>query len=432
MKILLCHNFYQQPGGEDQVFADEDWLLKSHGHEVIRHTVHNDAIKQMGRWETARKTLWNRQSYEQVRGLIRQHRPEVMHCHNTFPLISPAAYSAARDEGVPVVQSLHNYRLICPTAIFLRKGQICERCLGKTFAWPGVMHGCYRGSRACTAIVAAMTGLHRLLGTWSSAVERYIALSNFSRDKLVAGGLPADRTVVKPNFVYPDPHPGEGRGGHALFVGRLSEEKGLAVLLAAWQRLGAHIPLKIVGDGPLADSVKSTAAGDPRIECLGRKSPAETLDLLGQAAFVVLPSIWYENCPKTVVEALAKGTPIVASRLGALAEFVDDGRTGLLFAPGDADDLARKVEELARDPGRLVAMRAEARREYEEKYTADQNYPILMEIYRQAIAGQPSSGAPSGPKAQLPAPHLPAPGRTEPKPHSPEVRATTTSGKGQP
>lgn len=389
MKLLLCHNYYQQPGGEDQSFAAEARLLEANGHDVVRLTLHNDAIDRMSRPAVAGRTLWNRQVYTQVRALIRREKPQLMHCTNTFPLISPAVYYAARKEKVPVVQSLRNYRLLCPNALFLRDGRVCEDCLGKAVPWPGVLHGCYRGSRTASAVVAALSAGHRLLGTWRHAVDFYFTLTEFARQKFVQGGLEAERIAVKPNFIDPDPGPGEGRGGYAVFVGRLSPEKGIELLLAAWQRLSSRLPLKIVGDGPLADKVRTATTADARIEWLGRRSPEEVLALVGDAAFLVMPSIWYETFGRTIIEAFARGTPVLASRIGALAELVDEGRTGLLFRPSDAVDLESALERLLANPAQLLQMRQEARREYESKYTAAINYRLLLAIYQRALSARP-------------------------------------------
>lgn len=385
MKILLCHNYYQQPGGEDLSFAAEGRLLEERGHAVVRFTRHNDDIGHMSRWGAARRTFWNREISTDLRALIRRERPAVMHCTNTFPLISPAAYYAARAEGVPVVQSLRNYRLLCPGALFLRNGRVCEDCLGKSIPWPAVLHGCYREDRAASAVVAALLVGHRALRTWTRAVDLYFTPTAFARGKLVEGGLPADQITVKPNFVDPDPGPGTGRGGYAVFVGRLSPEKGVDTLLAAWERLHGALPLKVVGDGPLADRVRAACLRDPRIEWLGRRSPEEVLDIVGAAACLVMPSTWYETFGRTIVEAFSRGTPVVAARIGALTELVDEGRTGLLFKPGDAADLASKVERLLADPAGLERRRQAAREEYERKYTADVNYRLLLAIYEQAL-----------------------------------------------
>lgn len=385
MKVLLCHNYYQQPGGEDQVFADETALLTQFGHEVQQFTLHNDEIDGMSSWTMARRTLWSRETYQQLRQRLRAVRPDIVHFTNTFPLISPAAYYAAQAEGVPVVQSLHNYRLLCPNAQLLRDGRPCEDCLGKLIAWPGVRHACYRQSRAATAVVAGMLGLHRALGTWKTKVDAYIALAEFSRRKFVEHGLPAARLHVKPNFVHPVPEMGTGEGGYATFVGRLSPEKGIDVLLNAWARLQAPIRLRIVGDGPLADRVRKAAAADNRIEWLGRQPSAEVLRTMSEAACLVMPSIWYEVCPKTLLESLAVGTPVLASRLGAMAEFIDDGRTGRHFTPGDPQDLADQLQRMLGNRYALEAMRIAAREEFLSKYTAQRNYELLIDIYRSVL-----------------------------------------------
>src|SRR5437773_765730 len=227
MKILVVHNYYKQAGGEDQCVAAEVEMLQAHGHEVTQYVLHNDAIDRMSRLEVATRTIWSRRAYREIRELIHSHRPEIAHFNNTFPLISPAAYYAARAEKVGVVQTLHNFRLLCPNALFFRAGRVCEDCLGKSIPWPGVVHKCYRGSRAASATTAAMLAVHRMLGTWREAVDTYIALTDFGRQKFIEGGLPPEKIAVKPNFVHPDPGPGAGTGGYAIFVGRLSEEKGL-------------------------------------------------------------------------------------------------------------------------------------------------------------------------------------------------------------
>jgi glycosyltransferase involved in cell wall biosynthesis len=326
-------------------------------------------------------TVWNRSSYRELRALVRKEQPDVAHFHNTFPLISPAGYYAIKTEGMPVVQTLHNYRLVCPNALFFRDGHACEDCLGKTPPWPGVLHACYRGSRRASGAVAAMLTAHRLLRTWTRMVDVYIALTEFARDKFVQGGLPAERIVVKPNFLHPDPEPEEKWEDNALFVGRLSVEKGVDVLLAAWERLGDRMTLKIVGDGPLADVVAKGARRLKNVEWLGRRSREQVLELMKRARVLILPSICYENFPLAVAEAFAVGLPIIASDLGSLASLVDPGRTGLLFRPNDPEDLADKVRWALDHSDELASMRWEARNEFEAKYTAEHNYERLLSIY---------------------------------------------------
>lgn len=385
MKVLLCHNYYQHAGGEDESFAAEARLLESRGHAVIRYELDNAAIRQMRGWSVAARTLWSRASHRELCDLIRRERPRVMHCTNTFPLISPAAYSAARREGVAVVQSLRNYRLLCPNALFLRDGRPCEDCLGKRVAWPGVRHACYRDSRAATAVVAAMQTVHRGLGTWRRMVDMYFAPSEFTRQKHLAAGFPPDRVAVKPDFLDNDPGVGAGRGGYAIFVGRLSAEKGLDTLLDAWKIIGPRLPLKIVGDGPLAPRIREAAARQEGVELLGRRPLDEVLALVGEAVCLVAPSRCYETFGRTIVEAYAKGTPAIMARQGAMAELADERRAGLAFEPGDAGDLAARVHWLLDHAADHPALRAAARARYERGYTAEANYTMLMEIYRRAI-----------------------------------------------
>src|SRR5215212_4750237 len=362
MKILLAHNEYQQPGGEDQIFTAEAALLEAHGHQVLRFGAHNDRVAGMNPVALAGSTVWNRASYRELQSMIRRERPQVAHFHNTLPLISPAGYYAAKAEGVPVVQTLHNYRLLCPNALFFRDGHVCEDCQGKWIPWPGVLHACYRESRPASAAVAAMLTTHRALRTWTEQVDVYISPSEFTRKKLVQGGLPDEKVVVKPHFVHPTPAVGEGRGGYAVFVGRLSPEKGLDTLLSAWESLGGKLRLKVVGDGPLASRVAEATRRTPKVEWLGRQPPEEILKIMGEAVLVVVPSKIYETFGRVVIEAFAKGTPVVGTKLGAIAELVEHGRTGVHFRPGDPKDLAAQVR-------------------WALAYTAERNYQTLKEIY---------------------------------------------------
>jgi glycosyltransferase involved in cell wall biosynthesis len=387
MRILLVHNHYQQAGGEDQVFAAEGALLEAHGHRVVRFTSHNDAVTEMSRLALAKATVWNGATYRDIRALIRKEHPQVAHFHNTFPLISPAAYHAAREEGVPTVQTLHNYRLLCPNALFFREGRVCEDCVGQAAPWPGVLHACYRGSRLSSGGVAAMLTAHRALGTWDRAVDVYITLTEYTRRKFIQGGLPAEKIVVKPNFVYPDPGAGAGQGTYALFVGRLSPEKGVETLLAAWSTLQEGMPLKIVGDGPLAPKVAQVAERLTKVEWLGKQPRNRVLDLMKGAKVLIFPSVWYEGFPTVIAEAYAVGLPVIASDLGNMSSLIDHGRTGLHFRPGDPKDLAARVEWASAHPGKLARVREKARAEFEAKYTAKRNYRSLVAIY-QALLGR--------------------------------------------
>jgi glycosyltransferase involved in cell wall biosynthesis len=333
----------------------------------------------------AKDTVWNASAYRELTALIRRERPEVVHFHNTLPLVSPAGYYAARAEGVPVIQTLHNYRLLCPVALLFRDGRVCEDCMGKAVPWPGVVHRCYRGSRAASGVIATMLTVHRALGTWTEMVDVYVALTEFARNKFIEGGLPAGKIVVKPNFVYPDPGPGEGRGGYALFVGRLSPEKGVGTLLAAWERLDRRIPLKVVGDGPLRKQVAEAGNRHSWVEYLGYRQAEEVHALLKEASVLVFPSEWYEGFSRVAAEAFATATPIIASDIGSAAELVEHGHTGLRFRPGDPEDLAAQAGWFISHPEEHARMRREVRAEYEAKYTAERNYRALMEIYDSAL-----------------------------------------------
>ena len=392
MKILLVHNIYQQPGGEDVVFGQERQLLERAGHQVLTYCRSNWEIAGYSapkRLALLGRTTWAGDSRREITGLLHRQKPDLVHFHNTFPLISPAAYYACGEAGVPVVQTLHNYRLLCPGAYFFRRGLVCKQCLGHN-VWRGILHGCYRDSRAETSPVALMLTVHRWLGTWSKMVNCFIALSQFSREKFIEGGIPTERITVKPNFVYADPGCRARSGEYVLFIGRLSPEKGVVTLLAAWQRLQVPIPLRIAGSGP--ERVSLEARAKPMalsgVRFLGQLPHDEAIAALKRARFLVFTSELYENFPMTIAEAFACGVPVICSRLGAMQEIVADGRTGLHFIPGDADDLAAKVEWAWAHPEEMAAMGRAARAEYEAKYTAERNYKMLMEIYQRVLGAR--------------------------------------------
>jgi glycosyltransferase involved in cell wall biosynthesis len=383
MRIAVLHNFYQQPGGEDQVFASETELLERAGHTVIRITETNDRLNAMGSIDQARAMIWNQGAYRRVFEIVQRERVEVAHFHNTFILLSPASYYAARRAGAAVVQTLHNYRLLCPSATFLRDGKPCEDCLGHLVAWPGVQHACYHGSRKTTAGIAAMLSLHRAAGTWRNAVDAYIALSEFARPRFVKGGLPASRIFVKPNFI---PDPGMGRAGdYVLFAGRICHEKGIATLLEAWRSGPGMPPLRIAGDGPMAAEMREQIRELKNVEWIGRLSRDQVLGEMRGAMALVMPSIWYEGFPVSVAEAYATGLPVIASNIGALPEVVKHERTGLVFEPGNAREFSDAVRRLARDSDMQSRLRSNCRAEFLELYGEERNLQLLMQIYETAI-----------------------------------------------
>lgn len=385
MRILQVHNFYRQPGGEDQVCAAEHDLLTTHGHGVIQYLKYNDAIRGMSAAGIGMRTVWNADTYREVRNIIQREGPDIVHAHNTFPLVSPALYYAAAAERVPVVQTLHNYRLLCPAATFFRDGRVCEECIHSSVPYPSVVHACYRHSRPATAAVASMLMTHRVAATWKTKISAYIALTNFSKSKFIEGGLPAERIVVKPNCLTRDPGIGAGDGGYALFAGRLTEEKGLPTILNVWEQLGSSIQLKIAGDGPLAGWVKERAAALPGVAWLGCCEHDVLMNLYQKAAFTVFPSQYYESLPMTIIESLACGTPVIASGLGAMNEIIADGVNGFRFRPGDESDLLHWIRAVLARPDDLTAMRQSTRLSYEQNYTAERNYDLLMHIYERVI-----------------------------------------------
>ena len=379
LRVLVAHNAYQQRGGEDFVVDAEIGLLQGRGHQVELFSRRNDELAHTGRIAAAVQAVWSARTVADLTHRITAFKPDLIHAHNTFPLISPSLYAAAARAGIPVVQTLHNFRLLCPQAMFLRDGRICEDCLGK-LPWRGVVHRCYRGSVAQTAVVASMLGIHRAMGTYRDQVTRYIAQTEFSWRKFIEGGLPADRISIKPNFVdVPAGMEGERSGG--LFVGRLSGEKGIQVLLGALDSVQGSA-IDVVGVGP----EEARLRGHYGVRLHGWMESARVLERMRAAAFLVAPSIWYEGFPRVIVEAFACALPVIASRLGSIAEIIRDGETGLLFEPGDAVDLARKMAWAEANPAAMRELGMKARRDYEEKYTPARNYQQLIAIYAQAIS----------------------------------------------
>jgi glycosyltransferase involved in cell wall biosynthesis len=395
MKILLAHNHYQQLGGEHTAVEAQLALLRKHDHQIITYTKDNAAIESFDLYERALffpRTIFSFETYEQIRDLIRRERPDVAHIHNVFPLISPAIYRALSDADVPIVQTIHNFRFLCPNSLFYTHDRICERCKhGNTLH--AIRWRCYRESYALSALYASSIGLHRRWGTFRK-INRFLALSEFSAHKFVESGLTtADRIRVLGNFL-PDPIPGPGsfasREPFILYLGRLSAEKGVIVLLEAMATL-PQLQLKIGGDGPQMQALQELAhqRGLRNVEFLGRVTGEVKWELLRRAQAVVVPSVWYEHFPFAVLESMAAGTAVVASNLGSLPHLVADGDTGMLFRPGDANHLQQQLAALVSNPAEALRMGQNARTAVERNWTASRHYSRLMEIYQEA-AGEPS------------------------------------------
>jgi glycosyltransferase involved in cell wall biosynthesis len=379
-RVLIAHAYYRQRGGEDVVVEQEAALLEDRGHAVARLTVSNHDIDETRRAITAFKTLWSAQANAELARLIATFQPDVIHVHNTFPSLSPSIYWTAASHRIPLVQTLHNFRLLCPQAMLLRDGNVCEDCVGH-IPWRAVVHGCYRDSSAQSAVSAGVLMLHRSLGTFRHKITRYIALNEFCRRKFIAGGLAENRIMVKPNFAdVPKPDEPTLRRG-ALFAGRIAAEKGIHVLLDALELL-PQLPVQVVGAGPELGRVALHA----NITVRGWLEQSDLYATMRRCAYLVLPSIWYENSPRVLIEAFGCGLPVIASRLGALAELVDDHKTGLLFDPTSASGLATAIRWAERHPREMRAMGQQARRVYENLYSPDRNHQLLVDVYREAIA----------------------------------------------
>jgi glycosyltransferase involved in cell wall biosynthesis len=387
LNVLVIHNQYQQPGGEDAVVRAEVDLLRRAGHRVVQFTQHNATLANFTPLEKAAlaaTTTWNPAAYSAIRALIEKERPDIAHCHNLLPQLSPAAYYACQSTGVPVVQTLHNYRLFCPAGTFFHDGQICKDCT-QSLRY-GVKQGCYRGSRLETATVAMMLAFHRLRETWTRTVDGYIALTQFNRDLFVELGLSGKKIHVKPNFLPCDPGQRSVAGNYALFVGRLSPEKGVLEMLRTWQHL-PHIPLVVVGDGPLYDDAVELIrrSGSTHITLLGRMSAEDTWAQMKGARFLIFPSRWYEPFGMVLLEAGAAGVPAVATRVAGVPELVVDGKTGLLFDVQEEDGLVSKVNWAWTHPAEMGAMGGTARQLYLENFTAEKNYESLINVYRSVL-----------------------------------------------
>jgi glycosyltransferase involved in cell wall biosynthesis len=387
MRILILHNRYKLHGGEDVVVQQESELLRDAGHFVDVMEVSNDDIESgTDKLKTALMTIYSPPMRKLVERRIQDVRADVLHVHNFFPRLTPAVYDAGGNLGCAVVQTLHNYRLVCPGGLLFRDGEVCKECLGKSFALPGIQHACYRGSRIGSATIATMTALHRVRGTWRTRVNRYIVLNEYARSVFTNyAGLPVDRIRVKPN-VIPDSRLGKGSGGYALFVGRLSPEKGISTLLRAASDPAFRLPLKVVGTGPMETDVVAAAAAQPGIEYLGAQSRAEVSKLVGDALVQIVPSEWHEaGGPLVIGEAFAAGVPVITPAMEPMSTVVEDGVSGLLYTPRDHDDLCRAVARLVDRPEMVAAMRIKARQRYEAMYMPETNLNALEIIYREAI-----------------------------------------------
>jgi len=388
LRILIVHNRYKHPGGEDAVVQLEAKLLRNHGNEVYIYECSNKEIYEYSFLKKVTFLLqcgWSRTSYNEIKNKIKEFEPDIVHFHNISYVLTPSVYQACKDEGIPVIQSLHNFRPLCLNALLLREGKICEDCPKNKNFISGVLNKCYKNSFMVSLYIAFIFTIYKGRRIWSSKVTFYIAATEFVKKKYAEYGFDKDKFFVKPNISYPSSKDGGSDESYALYVGRLSEEKGVDTLLEAWA-LKINIPLKIIGNGDLSENLKKYAEDRciNNVEFLGFIEPQDCEGYLKNARFLIIPSVCYENFPRVLAEAFSCNVPVIASNSGAMTEIVKDGETGLLFDCGDPKSLRDKVGDLVADQKLIDEMKRNITNE-SEKYSAEVNYRILLNIYEQAI-----------------------------------------------
>jgi glycosyltransferase involved in cell wall biosynthesis len=379
VRVLILHSRYLSgaASGENRVVDDEASLLERGGHDVRVWSPSPIDAGLGSRVRAGVDAIWSRRAASRVRALIEDHRPDIVHFHNLFPMLSPAAVRVAA-ATTPTVMTLHNYRLLCLPATFLRDGKVCELCLGHA-TWAGVRYRCYRGSALGSASLAISLEAHRVVRSLSG-VRRFLAVSEFIKTKHVEGRMPAGKVIVKPNFSWPAPRRA-GAGDDFLYLGRLSPEKGVSTLLAAWNPSFGR--LVVAGDGPRSAELRRGAAGN--VEFIGPVDEGDVPALLARARALLLPSVWYEGSPRSIIEAYAAGVPVVASKIGSLEEAVDHDVTGLLIPPRDAERWGAALERL-RDDDESIRMGSAALELWARRHSPDRGLERLESAYREAIA----------------------------------------------
>jgi glycosyltransferase involved in cell wall biosynthesis len=387
MRILFIHNRYQQPGGEDVAVDTESELLREKGHAVEIVLFQNDPDAHwLNKANAGGRAIYNSKSYKKVIKAIDEFQPDVIHVHNLFFEASPSILFAAQRKKIPVVLTIHNYRLICANALLLRNNKPCELCVNSSFPIYGVKYRCYHGSALQSGLVTGITGIHKVWGTWNRKVSRYIALTEFSKSKLLSSSLrlAEGKIVVKPNFIY---DPGQGpdkREDFFLFVGRLAKEKGICELLNAF----SHIELKllVIGDGPEKESLQRQFDGASNITFTGSMDKQFVLATMKKCKALIFPSLWYEGLPFTIIESLATGTPVLASRLGSMEELIQDGLNGYHFCPSGEQIKQKVLEYSTIDHERQRSLSLAARKTYLDKYHPDTHYNSILAIYNSVVS----------------------------------------------
>jgi glycosyltransferase involved in cell wall biosynthesis len=390
MKIFIIHNRYRHRAGEDSVFDQEVSLLQKHGHQVKTLIADNLDIQSQTTWQKIKlavNTIWSQKSHQDVTKYLQEFQPDIVHVHNFLPLLSPSIFYACKRQNIPVIQTIHNYRLGCPAATFFRHGKICELCVQKNLL-ASIYHRCYRESYLQTATVAMMLQIHRWLGTWNNVVTAYIALTPFVKQKLIEIGIPEHKIYIKPNFLAnPQPNPKTPEfGKHYLYVGRLVPEKGIHILLEAYQQSNSQYPLIIIGSGELQPLVEEAAKYNPHIQYLGQQPRAIVLEYMRQAIALIFPSIWYEGFPLTILEAYSQSLPVVGSDIGSVSYAIENGVTGLTFPVGDEQALSQIFSSIEADPKKWIELKEKVLDSLSDTYFPNHNIDCLLEIYRNVIS----------------------------------------------
>jgi glycosyltransferase involved in cell wall biosynthesis len=389
MKVLFVHNFYQQFGGEDSAAIAERNLLESHGDEVLCFTRHNDEIKSYSLWDKAAfipRTMYSHRTERELKQAVEDFAPSVAFVHNVYPLISPSLYHTLHALRVPIVQVVHDFRPFCPNGWFYIDGEICERCKFGNYLH-AVKHRCYKDSYILSALYSASLAGNRMAGM-TDKVAAYVCLTNFYRQKMLEVGLPEKKLFIRPNFIDPaafaPDRSSPGAGEYALYLGRLSSEKGPLTVLRAFEKL-PDVPLKIVGTGPLEAEMKQYIRDKNlvNVEMVGFKSGADKWQMIKNALFAIIPSECYENFPMVSLEYFSGGKPIIASNLGGLPHIVEEGKTGMLYRPGDVDHLVEKIRCMLACPAQIAEMGKRGRELAETRYGPKESYSSLMNIFAQ-------------------------------------------------
>ncbi len=387
MKILLIHNTYQQKGGEDSVFENEYKLLNEKN--IVEKLLfnNNDIKSPLDKLKVGFNSIYNKNSAKIVKEKIEEFNPDIIHVHNFFPVASPSIFYSANQFNIPIVMTLHNYRLICPNALLFHNNKICEKCINKSFAINGVLNGCYRESKVQTFALAFMSYIHKKRKTWNNRVDKYIALTNFAKDKILNSSLNLDKNqiIVKPNFVEDNGFDYD-KEEYFLFIGRLSIEKGIELLLRSFEN--SNKKLLIIGGGPLETIVKESVKKNTNIKYLGFQNKKFIIDKLKKAKALIFTSIWYEGMPMTILESFSTGTPVIAPNIGGPNEIVKDYINGLIYKANNLNSLSTKIDMLASNSNIHKQLCLEARNFYEQKYSVKKNYEFLINIYKEVISDE--------------------------------------------